>query len=92
MLRFSVLANEANIGDSCFDVIGDALDNRFELQFLGEGGVSFVLAMQFYESLQLGKGQWKKQVVEDDQGNEVKFYVALDKNSAKCVVKSLVNM
>jgi len=76
----SVLALEANVDDSHFSVVGDALDNRFELQFCGDGRVASLRAMQFYESLQLGRGQWKKQVVENDQGIEIKFYVAPDKN------------
>ena len=63
-----------------FKVFGDALDNRFELHFSGEHRVASILALQFYESLQVGRGQWKKQVVEDDRGNEIKFYVAPDKN------------
>ena len=60
--------------------MGDPLDNRFELQFAGDLRVASVCALQFYESLQLGRGQWKEQVVLDDQGKQVKFYVAPDKN------------
>jgi len=76
----SVLANEANIKLEDFEILGDALDNRFELQFAGDLRIASVSALQFYESLQLGRGRRKKQVVVDDQDQEVKFYVAPDKN------------
>jgi hypothetical protein len=76
----SVLANEAAISDTQFCISGDALDNRFEIKFAGDERTASVCALQFYESLYLGRGQRKEQVVEDDQGKKVKFYIAPDKN------------
>ena len=75
----SALANEAGPKDTDFSVLGDPLDNRSELQFAGEIRIASVRALQFYESLQLGRGQWKEQVVLDDQNKEIMFYVAPDK-------------
>ena len=76
----SVLANEANVSDTEYAITGDALDNRFEIQFGGDNRTASVLALQFYESLHLGRGQRKEQVVPDDQGKNIKFYIAPDKN------------
>ena len=76
----SVLANEAGISDSEYSISGNALDNRFEIQFAGDLRISSVCALQFYESLWLGRGQRKEQNVADDQGKNIKFYVAPDKN------------
>ena len=63
-----------------FQFLGDSLDNRFEMQFAGDLRIASISTLQFYQSLQLGRGQWKKQVVVDDQDSEIKFDVALDKN------------
>ena len=76
----SVLANEAAISDTEYCISGDPLDNRFEIQFAGDVRVASVCALQFYESLYLGRGQRKEQVVADDQGKNIKFYIAPDKN------------
>ena len=76
----SVLANEANLKDSDFTIFGDPLDNRFEIQFAGDLRIASVCALQFYESLWLGRGQRKEQKVVDDQSRDIKFYISPDKN------------
>jgi len=76
----SVLANEANLSASDYKVLGDPLDNRFELQFAGDLRTASVCALQFYDSLHLGRGQYKEQTVLDDKNKAVKFYVNPDKN------------
>ena len=76
----SVLAGEANLSDSDYKIIGEPLDNRFELQFAGDNRMASVSALQFYDSLHLGRGLFKDQFVVDDQSNQVKFYVNPDKN------------
>ena len=76
----SVLANEANLSDSDYKVVGDPLDNRFELQFAGDTHIASVAALQFYDSLHLGRGLYKDQFVLDDQNKQIKFYVNPDKN------------
>ena len=47
----SVLANEANLKESDYKVVGDPLDNSFELQFAGGLRIASVCALQFYDSL-----------------------------------------
>ena len=74
------LAKEANLSDADYKVFGDPLDNRFELQFAGDLRTASVSALQFYDSLHLGRGEFKKQVVLNDQDMEIKFYVNPDKN------------
>ena len=75
------LAAEVGITDEHFDVVGEPLDNRFEIQFTGPSAAA--RALQFYQSLQLGRGQWKKQEVTDDLDERHQFYVQPDKNGAQ---------
>ena len=76
----SISANEANLSESDYKVVGDPLDNRFELQFAGDIRIASVCALQFYDSLHLGRGLYKDQFVVDDQNKQIKFYVNPDKN------------
>ena len=75
-----VLFLEANLKEGDVKILGDELDNRFELQFLGDLRSASVMALQFYQSLQLGRGKWKTQSVLDDSNKANQFYVAPDKN------------
>jgi len=61
-----------------FDMEGDELDNRFEMSFKGTSAKA--RAVQFYQSLQLGKGRWKVQMCKDSEGVEYQIYVGPDKN------------
>ena len=89
----SELANEANISDNDFEVIGDALDNRFELQFLGDGRIPSVLALQFYESLQLGRGNGKNKLLKMTKKTLRSIFTLLPiRTLAKWAVKSSENM
>ena len=63
--------------------MGDELDSRFELQFTGDLRSASCKAFQFYQSLQLGRGKWKLQEVQDNTGNKFQFYIAPDKNPAQ---------
>jgi hypothetical protein len=72
------LAEEANIKSVDYKIIGDALDNRFEIKFLG--GSANAKTAQFYQSLQLGRGKWKDQFVDISDTVSHQFYVAPDKN------------
>ncbi len=76
-----VLAGEAGVSEEHFDLQGDALDNRFELLFKGTSAPA--RALQFYQSLQLGRGKWKVQQVLDDLDEVVQFFVQPDKNGAQ---------
>ena len=77
-----VLAGEANIGEEEFDVVGDALDDRFELRFKGGHSTAASKALQFFQSLQLGKGKWKEQVVRDAQNMPQQFFVQPEERGA----------
>ena len=77
------LVLEAGLKEQDFAIVGDVLDFRFELQFSGDNGIAAVKAQQFHQSLQLGRGKWKPQLVEDSLGAEHKFYVNPDKNPAQ---------
>ncbi len=75
------LAGEASIAEDHFDFEGDVLDNRFEMLFKGSSAAP--RALQFFQSLQLGRGKWKKQEVMDDLDEVVQFFVQPDKNGAQ---------
>ena len=75
------LASEANIPESDYRFNGDNLDNLFDLKFTGVSANQQCL--QFYQSLQLGRGRWKEQSCKDPNGVSCKFYIAPDKNPAQ---------
>ena len=77
------LAGQANINSDMFDLVGDALDNRFEIRFLGGGATAVSRTHQFFQSLQLGRGKWKTQNVKDPLGQDVRFFIQPDKNPAQ---------
>ena len=74
------LAGEAGIDESNIQLEGDPMDNKFEIKFIGSASTAH--ALQLYQSLQLGRGKWKEQVVEGGDGNRIKFYIQPDKNAA----------
>ena len=76
----NALAFEAGLKDSDVVVSGNNLDDRFELQFTGDPRAAAAKTLQFYESLQLGGGEWKPQFVPNDAGTSIQFYIAPDKN------------
>ena len=78
-----VLVLEAGLKEQDFVMVGDPLDFRFELQFVGDNGISAIKAQQFHQSLQLGRGKWKPQFVDDSLGVAHKYYINPDKNPAQ---------
>ena len=66
-----------------FKVIGDELDDRFDIQFLGDNAERS--ARTFYDSLSLGRGNWKEQSVAgpDPGRGKVQFFISPDKNPAQ---------
>jgi len=74
------LALEAGLDAESFDLQGDPLDDRFEIKFKGDARKK---CHQFFSSLQLGRGKWKKQVVLNDLNQEIRFFVGPDKNAAQ---------
>ena len=77
------LAIDAGLEEDQFDLLGDLLDNRFEIKWNGDRQTASSRCLQFFQSLQLGRGKWKSQRVPDVQGNEVQFFVGPDKNGAQ---------
>ena len=74
------LALEANLSEADICVSGNSLDDRFDIQFAGDSRMAAVKCLQFYESLQLGRGKFKPQFAANDTGTDIQFYVAPDKN------------
>ena len=81
------LAAEAGLGADTFDLVGDPLDNEFEIDWnpikINDLTVASSNCTQFYASLRTRKGKrivWKPQNVLDDQNQLVQFYVNTDKN------------
>ena len=81
------LAAEANIQENKFVIVGDAMDNKFELKFMGDfctcKRTAAARALQFFESLKLGRGKWKPQQVKGINDVVHQFYVQPDKNGAQ---------
>jgi len=77
------LAAEANLEPTSFDLVGDTLDDRFEIKWKGDFRYASSKCHQFFSSLQLGRGRWKKQVVLDSQNQEIQFFVGPDKNASQ---------
>ena len=81
--KLLVLILESGLKEEDYSLIGDPLDSRFEIQFAGDNRIASVRAKQFHTSLQLGRGKWKTQEVEDSLGTNHKFYINPDKNPAQ---------
>jgi len=75
-----VLALEANLLEADIGISGDALDDRFEIQFAGEPSTAASKCLQFYQSLPLGRGKYKPQLATNDKGQDIQYYIAPDKN------------
>ena len=81
---FSALAEEANIGADQYQIVGDQLDQRFEVQFTADTDSATRCCASFLSSLSLGGGRYKEQyVVVDDAGTQYQFYCNPDKNLAQ---------
>jgi len=74
------LAGEANVGEEHFELRGDTLDDRFEISFTSSSANAH--ALQFFQSLHLGRGKYKPMFVNTPTGEAVQFFVNPDKNSA----------
>ena len=71
---------EANLSEADIGISGDALDDRFEIQFAGEARSAANKCLQFCQSLQLRRGEWKPQFATNDTGKDIQYYIAPDKN------------
>ena len=59
------------------------LDNRFEVQFTNDTSTATKECATFLASLSLGRGQYKPQQVEGNDGSVVQFFCNPDKNRAQ---------
>jgi hypothetical protein len=80
---FAALALEANIDNGSYKIIGDALDSRFEVQFTNDTSTATKECAMFLASLSLGRGQFKPQQVQSNDGSTVQFFCNPDKNRVK---------
>ena len=80
---FVALAIETHIQPDAFTIIGEALDNRFEVQFTCNTSAATRDCATFLASLSLGGAKYKPQFVKDDAGNQVQFFCNPDKNRAQ---------
>ena len=80
---FAALASEANIDNGSYKIIGDALDSRFEVQFTNDTTTATKECAMFLASLSLGRGQYKPQQVQSNDGSTVQFFCNPDKNRAQ---------
>ena len=80
---FAALALEANIQVGSFKIIGDALDSRFEVQFTNDTNTATRECAAFLASLSLGRGKYKPQQVQSNDGSTVQFFCNPDKNRAQ---------
>jgi len=80
---FQALATDVNIAADQYKIVGDPLDDRFEVIFTGDPHSAMVACAQFLASLILGKGKRKAQNVVDNNGQSHQFYCNPDKNPAQ---------
>ena len=80
---FSALALEANIDNGSFKIIADVLDNGFEIQSTSDTSTATKECATFLASLSLGRGQYKPQQVEGNDGSAIQFFCNPDKNRAQ---------
>lgn len=73
---------EAGTQASNASVVGDELDDRFDLQFVGDAQSAACWCLQFYQSLSLGRGRHKPTEASAPDKSVVKFYINIEKNGA----------
>ena len=75
----SALAAEADLAPSLFKVTGDPLGSRLEVRFLGEESLAARRAKQLLDSLKLGGGKYKDQLVGSPDNVKIQYYLNPDK-------------
>ena len=75
----SALAAEADIGPSLFKVSGDPLGSRIEVKFLGDESTAARRAKQLLDSLKMGGGKYKDQLVPSPDKVNIQYYINPDK-------------
>jgi hypothetical protein len=80
---FAKLASDVGISDDQFQINSEPLDNYFEIVFTGARSGATARCLQLFQSIALGKGNYKPTNCYDDQGTLHKFYVNPDKNGCQ---------
>jgi len=75
----AALASEADLSPNLFKVSGDPLGSRLEVRFLGDECTAARRAKQLLESLKLGGGKYKEQLVPSPDNVNIKYYLNPDK-------------
>ena len=80
---FEALAADCGQDPNLFEVTGDALDNRFDIRYIGPKGAATAACLTLFQSLYLGRGKYKETICKDEQNNAHKFYINPDRNSCQ---------
>ena len=80
---FEALAADCGQDPNLFEVTGDALDNRFDIRYLGPKGAATAACLTLYQSIFLGRGKYKETVCKDERNNAHKFYINPDRNGCQ---------
>ena len=75
----SALAAEADLAPNLFKVSGDPLGSRLEVRFRGEESLAARRAKQLLDSLKLGGGKYKDQLVDSPDKVKIQYYLNPDK-------------
>jgi len=80
---FAKLAADVGISDDQFQVNSEPLDNYFEIVFTGARSGATARCLQLFQSIALGKGNYKETNCCDDMGTVHKYYINPDKNGCQ---------
>ena len=75
----TALAAQADLAPNLFKVIGDPLGSRLEVRFLGDEATAARRAKQLLDSLKLGGGKYKDQLVRSPDNESIQYYLNPDK-------------
>ena len=75
----SALAAECDLTPNLFKVTGDPLGSRLEVRFLCEESTAARRAKQLLDSLKLGGGKYKDQLVPSPDNTSIQYYLNPDK-------------
>ena len=80
---FEALAADCGQDPNLFEVTGDALDNRFDIRYIGPRGAATAACLTLFQSLYLGRGKYKETICKDERNIAHKFYINPDRNGAQ---------
>ena len=80
---FEKLAADCGQDPNLFEVTGEVLDNRFDIQYIGPKGAATGHCLTLFQSLYLGRGKHEGTRCLDEKNNYHKFYINPDRNGAQ---------